>query len=474
MKSFSILLAFTILSLLCQGMQKNKNLPNVIIINCDDLGYGDLGVYGNKLNRTPNIDKLAEEGTLFTNFYSASSLCTPSRAALLTGCYPVRINMEKNYRGECVIFPVDEKGLNSNEITIAELLKQKNYSTAIIGKWHLGDQPQFLPTEHGFDYYFGIPYSNDTGPGFSKKRKRAIYDCPPIPLVRNTQVIEAPVDQSNITQRYTQEALNYMERNSNNPFFLYLAHTMPHWPLHASEKFKGKSNNGLYGDVIEEIDWSTGQIIQKLKELNIDKHTFLIFTSDNGAARKVQESSNAPFSGHKATTMEGGLRVPCIMHYPDFIPAGVKNEKLITMMDIFPTIANITGIKVPQDRIIDGKDISNIITGITEESPHKFFCYYMMGQLQAVRVGYWKLHLELNDKLHHWNFSRSKRPMKLYNLANDFGETNDVSKENPEIVERLLEYARTARHAIGDEDYHPVGNRPSGFISNPKPLVKIK
>ncbi|MGD1894986.1 MAG: sulfatase-like hydrolase/transferase, partial [Cyclobacteriaceae bacterium] len=301
--------AFLSLLMLSVSASFSQSLkPNIILIFCDDLGYGDLGVYGSKLHRSPNLDQMAADGAHFTDFYVTSGVCTPSRASLLTGCYPRRVDMHVNARhrdsvGTQVLFPRAKKGLNPNEITLAELLKEQGYATTCIGKWHLGDQPEFLPTHQGFDYYFGIPYSNDMNRNYV-----------PLPLMRDEKVIEAPVDQNTITRRYTEEAIRFMDEHQNESFFIYLPHAMTHNPLHASDNFRGKSANGIYGDAVEELDWSTGQILKYLRENNLEENTIVIFTSDNGAAPHWG-GSNGKLRGWKGSTWEGGMRVPCLMQW---------------------------------------------------------------------------------------------------------------------------------------------------------------
>ncbi len=451
---------------------KNQS-PNFIIIFADDLGYGDLGCYGSKLNKTPNLDRLADEGIRFTDFYAGASLCTPSRAGLLTGTYPVRNNMTVNYKGECVCFPVDEKGLNPDEITIAELLKKKKYSTAIIGKWHLGDQPEFLPTRQGFDYWFGLPYSNDTDEGLFKPRGSSqIYAQPAIPLMRNETVIEQPVVQNTLTQRYTSEATKFIKENKKNPFFLYYAHTMPHHPISASDGFLGKSKNGLYGDVIEEIDWSVGEIIKTLKELNILENTVVIFTSDNGAPRTYKEASNGELSGYKGTPMEGGNRVPMIVSWKGSLPEGKISGGISSVLDFLPTIAQIADIDLPQDRIIDGKSLFDLLSNPEEtESPHAYFAYYLMDQMKAIRMGDWKLHLPLDEYIDMWGKDLGPRKAKLYNLKDDMGEKVDLAEQYPEKVKEMLTMARVARNWIGDRDKPAPNSRPAGFVEKPVPLL---
>ncbi|MEO8662915.1 MAG: sulfatase, partial [Bryobacteraceae bacterium] len=302
--------------------------PNVVLIYCDDLGYGDLGCYGSSI-QTPNIDRLATEGTRFTSCISANPVCSPSRAALLTGRYPTRVGVPR------VLFPKDTGGLDQGETTMANLLKQRSYKTKAIGKWHLGVTPQYLPTARGFDEYIGIPYSNDMNP--------------PV-LMRNNDVIAQEADQTQLTPRYTEEATSFIQNSGNNPFFLYLAHTYPHIPLHASPRFKGKSAQGLYGDVVQELDWSTGEILKTLEKTGVAKDTLVIFSSDNGP---WYLGSPGRLRGRKGSTYEGGVREPLLMRYPGRIPAGRVSNALISMMDFFPTIAGLTGAKLP-DRPLDG------------------------------------------------------------------------------------------------------------------------
>ncbi|MFH1719594.1 MAG: sulfatase-like hydrolase/transferase [Planctomycetota bacterium] len=436
--------------------------PNFIIIFCDDLGYGDVGCFGSKKHRTPNIDRMAAEGMRFTSFYVTSGVCTPSRSSLMTGCYPRRVNMHESDRNECVLFPVARKGLNPDEITVAEVLKGRGYATACVGKWHLGDQPEFLPTSQGFDYYYGIPYSNDMG---ANQRN----NNPPLPLLRNEKVIEAPVDQNTLTKRYTQEVIRFITENKDKPFFVYLPHTMPHNPVHSSEKFRGRSANGGYGDSVEEIDWSTGEILATLKNLDIDDRTLVVFTSDNGAAPRWG-GSNLPLSGWKGSTMEGGMREPCVMRWPGRIPAGGTCDELASTLDILPTFAKLAGTKKLEDRILDGKDIWPLMAGQEgARSPHEAFYYYQMDQLQAVRSGRWKLHLPLKVKKSNWGAGTPDTPLRLYDLGADIGEEKDLADRHPEVVERLLALAQKAREDLGDVNY--IGRqRQAGWVVTPRPL----
>jgi len=450
---------------LLQSAGSSANKPNFIIIFCDDLGYGDLGCFGSKKHRTPNIDRMAAEGMRFTSFYVTSGVCTPSRSSLMTGCYPRRVNMHESDRNEWVLFPVAKKGLNTNEITIAEVLKAQGYATACVGKWHLGDQPKFLPTRQGFDYYYGIPYSNDMG------QKPNFPSWPPLPLLRNEKVIEAPADQNTLTKRYTQEVLKFITINKDKPFFVYLPHTMVHNPVHSSEKFRGKSANGGYGDATEEIDFSTGQILETLKNLGIDDRTLVVFTTDNGAAKRWG-GSNAPLSGFKGTTMEGGMREPCVIRWPGKIPAGKTCDELASTLDLMPTLARLAGTKAPTDRIIDGKNIWSLMTGKRgAKSPHEGFYYYKIDQLQAVRSGKWKLHLPFKIKKCNQEKAASNAPLKLYDLEADIGETNNIADRHPDVVKRLLALAEKARYDLGDVNRKGTGQRPAGWVVTPKPLL---
>ena len=452
--------AGVVLSDFARGARRAANKPNFIIIFCDDMGYGDLGCFGSTRHRTPNIDRMAAEGTRFTSFYVTCGVCTPSRSSLMTGCYPRRVDMHKSARNEWVLFPVAKKGLNPNEITIAEVLKSQGYATACVGKWHLGDQPEFLPTRQGFDCYYGIPYSNDMG---SRQRKQN----PPLPLMRNEEVIEAPVDQNTVTKRYTEEVIKFITANKDKPFFVYLPHTMVHNPVHSSEKFRGKSANGGYGDATEEIDWSTGEILAALKKLGVDDNTLVIFTSDNGAAKRWG-GSNLPLSGYKGSTMEGGMREPCVMRWPSRIPAGRKCDELTSTLDLLPTLARLAGTKAPDDRIIDGKDIWPLMAGERgAKSPHEAFYYYRMDQLQAVRSGKWKLHLPYEIKRKN---QTTKAALKLYDLNADIGETTNVAERNSDVVKRLLALAEKAREDLGDGN-RKGNQRPAGLVVTPKPLT---
>ncbi|MHC4521543.1 MAG: sulfatase family protein, partial [Planctomycetota bacterium] len=356
-----------------------------------------------------------------------------------------------------------KRGLNPDEITIADVLQGQGYATACIGKWHLGDQPEFLPTRQGFDYYFGIPYSNDMGTNQGPGR-------PPLPLLRNEEVIEAPANQDTLTRRYTDEVIRFMRDNRDRPFFVYLPHTMPHNPVHASDEFRDTSDNGRYGDSVEEIDWSAGQILAALKALDLDEKTLAIFTSDNGAASRWG-GGNGPLRGHKGSTWEGGMREPCIMRWPGTIPAGTECDELACTMDLMPTFARLAGTSAPTDRIIDGRDIRPLMIGKAgATSPHEAFYYYQMDQLQAVRSGKWKLHLPLRPKKRNWGKPEPEGPLLLFDLEADIGEQNNIADRHPRVVKRLLALAEKAREDLGDTDRPGKNQRPAGFVENPKPL----
>ena len=414
--------------------------PNFIVIFTDDQGYEDIGCFGSPKIKTPNLDKLAAEGRKFTSFYSANSVCSPSRAALMTGCYPTRVSVPG------VLFPRHKEGLNPDEITIAELLKTKGYATSCIGKWHIGHKPKFLPTRQGFDSYFGIPYSNDMTidpeaklaaniilrEGFTLDRiKNEKPKKNLVPLMRNEEVIEYPCDQTTLTKRYTEEAVRFIEKNEDKPFFLYIPHTMPHIPLFASKNFKGKSERGPYGDTIEEIDWSVGQIMKTLRENNLDENTLVIYTSDNGPwkLKEGRGGSAYPLRGYKFQTYEGGMRVPCIMSWKGKIPSGTVCDEIGATIDLLPTFANLAGAKIPDDRIIDGKNIWPIISGKEGAlSPHDIYYYYKGNRLESARQGKWKIRRS----------GKQSQSVELYNLEDDISESKNLSPKNPELIEVML------------------------------------
>ena len=450
------------------------DVPNIIVMLMDNLGYGDLGCYGSRQHRTLHIDQLAREGVRFTSFYSTSGVCTPSRASLMTGCYPRRVNMHVSGSGSCVLFPTDHKGLNPSEKTIAGLLREQGYATACVGKWHLGDQDPFLPTQHGFDRFFGCPYSEDMVPS------DAHPDRPPLPLMRNETVIEAPVDRDYLTKRYTGESIRFIRENKDRPFFLYLPHAMPGSTDRgfSSPAFQGRSANGPYGDCVEELDWSAGEIMKVLKELDLDERTLVIWTSDNGAVGwNPRQGSNAPLRGWGYDTSEGGQRMPCIVRWAGTIPAGIVRDDVTTMMDILPTVTHLAGTRPPDDRVIDGHDILPILTNDPDaESPYDElgFFYYYREQLQAVRSGPWKLYLPLQKKLCRLGGSfegAEKFETKLYDVRNDISETREVAAEHPDVVKRLMALAEKAREDLGDCDREGANQRAAGWVDKPKPQV---
>lgn len=463
MKLFRLLVAALVL-VVAPAMSGAERLPNFVLINCDDLGYGDLSCFGATTQRTPNIDLLAKGGTRFTSFYSTSGVCTPSRSSLMTGCYPRRTNMHYGDGTAWVLFPGYHKGLNPAEITVAEVLKTRGYATAIVGKWHLGDQPEFFPTEQGFDSWFGIPYSNDMG-----QLPRKSIGRPHTPLLRDDKVIESEPDQRYLTRRYTDEAVNFIKENRDQPFFLYVPHTFPHWPHYASEEFEGTSGYTVYGDCIQEVDWSTGQIMATLNALDLTDNTLVIFTSDNGGRIIEGEGSNGPLRGAKGTTWEGGQRVPMIAHWPGKIPTDKTSDTMMTTMDIMPTFAKLAGTEAPNDRRIDGHDVRNVLFGQSTETPYDAFFYYYTAHLQCVRSGDWKLRFKETGKRR----TQTTLQPTLYNLRTDIGESTDVATANPDVVKQLLALAERARKDLGDGERAGANQRPAGRVENPKTLLPI-
>ena len=424
---------------------------NFIVIFTDDMGYGDLSSFGHPTIKTPHLDKMAMQGQKWTNFYVASPVCTPSRAALLTGRYPIRNGMTSPKRG--VLFPNSAKGLPQSEITIAEVLKQKDYATGAIGKWHLGHLPEYLPENHGFDSYYGIPYSNDMNyigewseqfENAEDPYYRSDYKKFNVPLIENGQVIEQPVDQNTITYRYTQKAVDFIKDHQEEPFFLYLAHSLPHIPLFAHPDRVGKSTQGIYGDVIEEIDWSVGEILNTLKELKLDQNTVVVFTSDNGPwlAFKTHGGSAGPLRAGKGTTFEGGQRVPTIFWGPGIVKPQLVDQMGSTL-DLINTIASMSGTQAPQDRKMDGFDLSPILKGTEAVSPRTSFYYWSTkAELYAVRSNKWKLHLQQSEPVLYWNPTVPLDAPELYNLDADVSEKYDVAAKNPAIVSDLKKMAQ--------------------------------
>ncbi len=456
--------------------------PNFIVVYCDNMGYGDIEPFGSKVNRTPNLNRMEREGRKFTHFYVTSGVCTPSRASIMTGCYSQRVGMHLNDRDGHVLRPVSPYGLNPKEITVAEVLKKVGYTTGIIGKWHLGDQPPFLPTKQGFDYFYGIPYSDDmtqaVGQGMGKKLDG--YRWPPLPVMLNEEVVEAGVDRNLLTKHYTEKALEFITENKDTPFFLYLPQAMPGSTKEpfSSEDFRGKSKSGPWGDSVEELDWSTGQIMRKLEELGIANNTLLIFTSDNGSPMGsdmsgVERGTNKPLHGRGYTTSEGGFRVPALMWWPGTIPGGTICSEMVTTMDLLPTFAHLAGAEVPNDRIIDGHTIQKLIEGKTAaKSPYDFFYYYDQDQLQAVRRGPWKLFVPLKEFKSHPYFDKggSKEPL-LFNVVEDISSQHNLANENPKVVQELLEWAEKGRQDLGDLNRQGENQRPPGKVKNPVPVI---
>ncbi len=457
----TLILGFACLILSTQAAERPES-PNFIVIYCDDLGYGDIGPFGATRVETPHLDQLAAGGMKLTDFYSTCSVCTPSRSSLMTGCYPRRVNMHVDENNVCVLFPGARKGLNPDEVTVAEVLKSQGYATTCIGKWHMGDHPDFLPTAQGFDSYFGIPYSNDMN------RKNI-----PLPLMRNETVIEDSVqNDTTITQRYTEEAVQFIKSNADQPFFIYLPHTAVHLPLVPGKKFLGTSNHGKYWDWIHEIDWSLGEIVGALKDECIDQKTMIIFTSDNGS-RWVNEGSNLPLRGQKGRTDEGGMRVPAIAWWPGQIPAGSESSEIMTTMDVLPTLAHLVGSCPPSDRKIDGHNIWPILSGQSgAHSEYEAFYYYQMDQLQAVRSGDWKMFVPMESKRRHWGEPEGKTELQLFNLAEDIHEDHNVADQHPQVVERLKALAEVARVDLGDGDLTGTGQRAAGWRDEAKPRLR--
>lgn len=424
------------LSLAAPALAQPRTQPNIIVIYADDLGSGDLGCYGNPTIRTPHLDRMAADGMRFTQFYSAAPLCSPSRAALMTGRYPVRSGI--NF----VLFPDSKGGLPATELTMAEMLRQRGYATQIVGKWHLGHLPQFLPTRHGFDHYFGIPFSNDmslatnvvydeinkqfhrTRPSTTLERYKTL---PGIPLMRDENVIESEPDQTQLTPRYTAEAANFIRKSAaaKKPFFLYFAHTFPHVPLFASTRFRGKSKRGLYGDAVEELDWSVGEVLSLLAELKIEENTLVLFSSDNGGAVGLGEhgGSNGALREGKATTWEGGMREPFLAKWKGRIKPGQVSTAVASTLDVFPTLAHLTGGLPKENPKLDGADLAPLLWG-DGTRPQRDFFYYNAGRLRAIRRGPWKLH-------------QNGQNWELYNVETDIAERFNVAASHVDIVTQL-------------------------------------
>jgi len=468
---------------------KPSRKPNLVVILIDDMGYGDIAPFGSKLNRTPNLDWMAKEGMKLTSFYAAP-LCSASRAQMMTGCYAKRVGIPD------VVFPVRGVGLSAEEKTVAGLLKLQGYTTMCIGKWHLGDQPEFLPTRHGFDHFIGLPYSNNMdGTGENPGTKNFM---PPLPLMHDEKVIEAPPDQTKLTRLFTDEAVKFITVNKDRPFFLYFPHIAVHGPLRPGIEFSGKSKNGDYGDWVEEVDWSVGRVIDTLKQLKLAENTIVLFTSDNGGTGKGY--SNAPLRGKKGSTWEGGQREPTIAWGPGRIAAGSVSDAVTSGLDVLPTFVRLAGGKVPTDRKIDGVDIWPVLSGQSKSSSREALYYFLWGSLEAVRSGPWKLAVAdqkgaggngvspgadsekgsaakkkkgAKDKA---SVTASTAAPRLYNLDADIGETNDVATQNPDVVKRLQKLIDLMAADLGTEKTNnknrAPGVRAAGQVNDPVPLLK--
>lgn len=466
-----LLFLFSIISCTNHSGSIREDKPNVIIIFTDDQGYQDLGCYGSPDIETPHIDQMAQNGIKLTDFYAAQAVCSASRAGLLTGCYPNRIGVHLAF------MPASDTGLNSSETTIAEMLKDNDYNTGMFGKWHLGDQPLFMPNNHGFDEFYGIPYSNDMWPLHPQQGTE--FDFPPLPLYENETIIDTLTNQSSLTTEITERSIDFILRNKQSPFFLYMAHPQPHVPLYVSEKFKGKSERGLYGDVIMEIDWSVGQILETLKTNNLDDNTIVIFTSDNGPWLSYGDHGGSayPLREGKSTALEGGQREPCIIRYPSKIEKGRVIDVPMMAIDILPTIAEITGATLPNQKI-DGLSVWDIWSGDSTQSPHEaYYFYYKVNELHGIRYGKWKLYFphsyqSLNgqkggvDGIPVAYEQNTIEEIELYDLSNDIGETRNVAALHPDIVKKIQSLGDEIRIELGDEltEQVGIGNRPIGKV----------
>ena len=442
---FTLVIVFSLILLLnsCDDSLRSSTQPNIVIIFCDDLGYGDLATFGHPTIRTPNLDKMAEDGQKWTNFYAAASVCTPSRAAIMTGRLPIRNGMCGNRR---VLFPNSIGGLQNSEITIAEALKTRGYSTACIGKWHLGHLPEYLPTNHGFDSYFGIPYSNDmdwvksdNGKDWKHAMKEPEYKFWNVPLMRNEEIIERPAVQTTITKRYTEESVKFIKKNKDKPFFLYLAHNLPHVPLFTSEAFQDTSLRGLYGDVIEEIDWSVGQVLETLRSEGLAENTMVVFTSDNGPWLIFDQHGGSAglLREGKGTTWEGGMREPTIFWWPGRIKPGVITDMGSTM-DLFTTACELAGADLPTDRIIDGVDLSPSLFD-EEVGLRQIMFYYRGRELYAVRNGMYKAHF-ITETAYTSNYPKTYHdPPLLFHLGHDPSEKYDIAEDHPDVIAEIIQ-----------------------------------
>ena len=450
--------------------------PNVIVIFMDDMGYADIGPFGATDYETPNLDRMAAEGRVFTDFYVTQAVCSASRAGLLTGCYNVRIGIQG------ALGPRSQHGIHENEVTLGELAKQKGYATACYGKWHLGHHRQFLPMQNGFDDYFGLPYSNDMWPYHPGVRKLPMEErlkrWPHLPLIDKNEIVNAqvtPDDQKQLTTQYTERAVQFIQANKDRPFLLYVPHSMVHVPLYVSEKFEGKSGAGLFGDVMMEIDWSVGEILGAVRECGLEKDTLVVFTSDNGPWLSYGEhaGSAGPLREGKGTMFDGGCREPTIVWRPGAVPAGTRCTTPAMTIDILPTVAHLIDAELPAHPI-DGENIWPLMTGESDESPHDAYYFYYGRQLQAIRSGRWKLHFPHGYRTMNGRaggkdgvpnaYSQAKIGLALFDLQEDVGETTNVAEEHPEVVERLKMLAERARAELGDQKRIGAGVRPAGRL----------
>ena len=473
LKLFLLLLTFVAgLPSVLRSAEKNAH-PNFIVILADDLGYNDLGCFGSPLIKTPNLDRMASEGVRFTSFYVGASVCTPSRAAFLTGCYPARVGMgdelvnQPEFGGVTnksyvkVLHSGSKLGLNPEETIIPEVLKTAGYFSGMIGKWHLGDAPEFNPVREGFDYYFGVPYSNDMKPFY---------------FISQTKRLNKRPIMDELTATYTDLATKFIREHKDNPFFLYIAHNMPHTPLTPGKRFAGHSPRGLYGDAVEELDWSVGEIVKTLKETKLDQRTVVVFFSDNGPwiVRGENGGSAFPLRNGKTSSYEGGFRVPCVMWSPGIVKAGRVSDEIITAMDLLPTFASLAGISFKPSKPIDGKDASALIKGEAgAKSPWSHFYYYFGTELHAVREKHFKLRakniLQNEDIYRRDDFGSAPIPAALYNLDGDVTEQKSVLKDHPEVQKRLEQLLEEERHILGDTLHKVKGsdNRSPGFSEHP-------
>lgn len=457
--------------------------PNVVVIFIDDLGYADIGPFGGDASLTPNLNQMAEEGMRFTDFVTSTAVCSASRAALLTGCYHTRVGIHG------ALGPDSPVGISDAETTLAEICRSRGYATTAIGKWHLGHHPKFLPIRHGFDSFLGLPYSNDMWPLHPANVARMKQDpnakpiYPPLPLIEDAKVVGpdvSPETQAELTRMYTERAVKFIDEHKSEPFFLYLPHSMVHVPLYASEAFAGKSGEGLFGDVVMEVDWSVGQILGALKQHGIDKNTLVIFTSDNGPWLSYGDhaGSAGPLREGKGTMFEGGYRVPTLMRWPGTIPAGRTCDELASTIDILPTVAALIGAELPSTEI-DGEDIRPLMFAEADaKSPHEvFYCYYEGGSLQAVRDRQWKLHFPHDYRTLGGRqggsggqpaaYERGRIELSLFDLKSDPGERNNVAEQHPAVVERLTAAGEEARRTLGDRLQQRLGTevRPPGRLT---------